>query len=105
VSISLETTFFENLAIFCGIGFIRSDSVKQHLTVDIGHEGGHPDAFQGIFSWDKATIEALNIWSKSSAFTFQDKQLHMVAYLLELGYDLMLDDKWNVSTMPGFEMF
>jgi hypothetical protein len=35
----------------------------------------------------------------------QDNQLHMVSYLLELGYDLMLSREWNVSTQPGFEKF
>jgi len=107
--------YFEDLALFCGIGFTRSDSVEKHLTVDFGraergnNERGNDergnDDFQGVFSWKKPTIDALSKWSKNSEFTMKDKQLHMVAYLLELGYDLMLDNQWNVSTQPGFEMF
>jgi hypothetical protein len=31
------------------------------------------------------------------------RQLHMVAYLLELGYKLMLSAGMNVLTMPGFK--
>ncbi len=37
--------------------------------------------------------------------TLKNKQLHMVAYLLELGYELMHSAGMDVSTMPGFERF
>ena len=33
----------------------------------------------------------------------QDKQLHMVGYLFELFYDLMIAPRHNVSQSPGFE--
>ena len=35
--------------------------------------------------------------------TMRDKQLCMVAYLFELGYDLMISPKRNLCRMPGFE--
>ena len=36
--------------------------------------------------------------------TMRERQLSMVAYLFELGYDLMISqNKFNLSRMPGFE--
>jgi len=96
---------FEDLALFCGIGFIRSDSVEKHLTTDYSSDNGATTSMKGLFLWDKVTVDALNRWEKNGVTTMIDKQIHMVAYLLELGYDLMLDTNWNVSTMPGFEKF
>lgn len=91
--------YFEDLALFCGLGFIRSDSVVSRLTSIDGGEA------KGLFMWDDSIIDALNNWDKNGQTTMVDKQLHMVAYLLELGYELLLSDDANVSTMPGFENF
>jgi hypothetical protein len=93
--------YFEDLEIFCRIGFICSDIVQQRLTAD----GDSDDSPKGIFVWDKACIDSLNKCGKGGVTTLKDKQLHMVAYLLELGYELMLSAKMDVSTMPGFEKF
>ena len=35
--------------------------------------------------------------------TLWDKKLHMISYLAELAYDLLLDPLCNVSKNPGFE--
>ncbi len=35
--------------------------------------------------------------------TLNHKKLHMVAYLCELGYDLMIAPDANISKSPGFE--
>lgn len=96
--------YFEDLALFCGVGFVRSEAVVKNLMLDCG-AGETDDTATGIFSWDQHTIDALNQWEKEGVTTLKDKQLHMIAYLLELGYDLMLDAEWNVSTMPGYEKF
>jgi len=95
--------YFEDLALFCGMGFVCSETVEQYLAVD--NEDSEPSARKGIFSWSKQTIDALNKWEKDGETTLRDKQLHMVTYLLELMYDLMLSTDWNVSTQPGFEKF
>jgi hypothetical protein len=58
-----------------------------------------------VFTWDKDTIDALDRWEKDGVTIICDKQLHMVAYLLELGYDLMLDKLWNMSMQPGYKKF
>jgi hypothetical protein len=63
------------------------------------------DSPKGIFVWDKTFIESLNKCEKDGVMTLKDKQLHMVAYLLELGYELMYNAGMDVSTMPGFERF
>jgi hypothetical protein len=68
-------------------------------------DGDSDDSPKGIFVWDKACIDSLNKCGKGGVTTLKDKQLHMVAYLLELGYELMLSAKMDVSTMPGFEKF
>jgi hypothetical protein len=41
-----------------------------------------------------------NVWDGELVAS---KQLHMVAYLFELVYDLMLAPEENVSSSPGFE--
>jgi hypothetical protein len=94
--------YFEDLEIFCGIGFIRSDIVEQRLTADNNNDSDSP---KGIFVWDKTCIESLKKCEKDGVTTLEDKQLHMVAYVLELGYELMLSAGMDVSTMPGFERF
>jgi hypothetical protein len=35
--------------------------------------------------------------------TLEEKQLHMVGYLFELAYNLMIAPQDNVSRSPGFE--
>jgi len=93
--------YFEDLALFCGMAFTRSDVVDQRLAVDCDAEG----STDGIFLWDTQTIDSLNKCEKDGETTLVEKQAHMVAYLLELGYDLMLNRDYNISTMPGFEKF
>lgn len=55
--------------------------------------------------WDNNCIDSLNKCERGGETSLQDKPYHMVVYLLELGYDLMLSAGMNVSTMPGFEKF
>ena len=44
-----------------------------------------------------------NIFLLLSYNRLRDKQLHMVGYLFELFYDLMIAPRNNVSCSPGFE--
>jgi hypothetical protein len=85
--------YFEDLVLYCGIGFDRSRTVSGLIETDEG---------KGIFSWDKTVIDCL-AGSTKLGDTMSDRQLCMVAYLLELGYDLMISPKFNLSRMPGFE--
>ena len=56
----------------------------------------------GIFHWDKKTLEKLG---KNAVLggTMKEKKLSMIAFLIEIGYDLMLSNEHNVSTSPGFK--
>ena len=86
--------YFEELVLYCGIGFDRcSQTVNGLIEMDEG---------KGIFSWDRTVIDCLP-GSTKLGDTMRDKQLCMVAYLFELGYDLMISPKFNLSCMPRFE--
>jgi hypothetical protein len=57
----------------------------------------------GIFTWSNDVIQKVeNLWF-STCTELQDKKLNMVGFLLELGYDLMINSDDNVSESPGFE--
>ena len=53
------------------------------------------------FNWPSKTMQKLDTanWGASPA----DRQMKMVGYALELGYDLMLNSVHRVSSAPGFE--
>ena len=57
---------------------------------------------KGIFDWDEKTLEAIDGWN-ISAKNKDEKQLHLVSYLFEFVYDLMIAPGDNVSVNPGFE--
>jgi hypothetical protein len=60
------------------------------------------DKGKGIFSWEKTVMDCL-AGSTKLGDTMRDRQLCMVAYLFELGYDLMISPKFNLSCMPEFK--
>lgn len=71
---------------------------------------GDPDTVSVLTSRDTAT--GLFVWSDDAMGHLEtlwhgqlgtSKQLHMVGYLFELIYDLMLAPDDNVSCSPGFE--
>jgi hypothetical protein len=85
---------FTDLRQYIGIGFNRDDA--ELLTVDRS-EGG-------ILEWQANIIDMV---SKSGlgrrGATLAEKKLEMAAYLFEFVYDLMIADRDNVSSNPGFE--
>jgi hypothetical protein len=85
--------YFEDLVLYCGIGFDRSRAVSGLIETDKG---------KGIFSWDKTVLYCL-AGSTKLGDTMRDRQLCMVAYLFELGYNFMISRKFNLSRMPGFK--
>jgi hypothetical protein len=97
--------YFHELSLFSGISFIRSDTVVQNLVTDVNAERDDDDVTCGVFSWDSQTIGSLNRHEREGVTSLEDKKIHMVSYLLELGFDLMLSTEWNVSTQPGFEKY
>ncbi len=77
----------------CGISFDRSGTVGGLTETDYG---------KGTFSWDNKVVDCL-AGSTKLGDTMRDRQLCMVACLFELGHDLMMSPKFNLSRMPGFE--
>jgi hypothetical protein len=58
----------------------------------------------GIFTWSDDVIKRVGESLRLSTCTeLQDKKLNMVGFLLELGYNLMINSDNNVSKSPGFE--
>mmetsp|Transcript_39644 Transcript_39644/g.58855 ORF Transcript_39644/g.58855 Transcript_39644/m.58855 type:complete len:146 (-) Transcript_39644:15-452(-) len=94
--------YFEELIQFCGVGFKRGGSVDVHLTSNYEKDCSQKGS-KGLFVWSKDTIEFLK--SRRGQTSLKDMQLHMVAYMLELSYDLLLATGNNVSTQPGYEKF
>jgi hypothetical protein len=84
--------YYKDLVLHCGIGFDCSRTVSGLIET----EG------KGIFSRGKTVIDCL-AGSTKLGDTMRDRQLCMVAYLFELGYDLMISPKFNVSRMPGLK--
>jgi hypothetical protein len=80
--------YFEDLVLYCGIGFDRSRTVSGLIETDEG---------KGIFSWEKTVMDCL-AGSTKLGDTMRDRQLCMVAYLFQLRICLVcLDSKRLVS--------
>ena len=58
---------------------------------------------KGLFVWSDDAIDFLK--SRRGQTSLKDMKLHMVAYMLELSYDLLLAPSNNISTQPGYEKF
>ena len=76
------------------MAFDRHDTQAVHVLCDEEH---------GIFEWRSH----IYVYLQQCPWQQQDminKQLNMVAYLVELFYDLCLSPQDNVSESPGFEL-
>jgi hypothetical protein len=86
--------FFDDLAICVGIGFDHSNTEAVGLLCH---------TTDGIFLWPPDVIDSIGRGSFNNSSSLEEKQLHMVGYLLELALDLMISPKNCVSQSPGFE--
>ena len=88
--------YFEHLVQYVAAGFKPSDDTMAIFWKDY-NDGGI------LFCTDeeRALLEKANFKGRTNA----EKYLDIVAYLFELGYDLVLSRTDNVSTSPGFEAF
>lgn len=87
---------FEDLRQYVGCGFNPQDeSILDTLTRDEG-DGG-------VFLFDDTDKENINKVHFRGLNTFREKDVEMVAYLLELAYDLAIAPRDNISSSPGFE--
>jgi hypothetical protein len=60
---------------------------------------------KGLFVWSRRTMAMASRATIAGAPSTADKQLHLVAYSLELIFDTLLARAHNVSQSPGFEAF
>jgi hypothetical protein len=86
--------WFQDVSQYVGMAFDRQDAQAVQV---LCHEQ------QGVFEWKSHIYTCLQqcLWHKQD---MRNKQLNMVAYLLELLYDLCLSQHVNVSESPGFEL-
>lgn len=89
VSDHLKEGTFEDLVMYCGLGFKRISS-------------GDLCSNDGILFWNEATIDSVKAVNFQCA-NLKDKQLHMVGYLCEIFYDILISPECNVSSSFGFE--
>ena len=90
----LRKGWFSDLSQFVGLGFSRTDhTAVAALCAPAG----------GVLCWSNGAMDRTNKAKFAGCKALQEKQLHMVGYLFELFYDLMLSPDINVSRSPGFE--
>lgn len=89
VSDHLKEGTFEDLVMYCGLGFKRI-SANDLCSND------------GILFWNEATIDSVKAVNFQCT-NLKDKQLHMVGYLCETFYDILISPEHNVSSSFGFE--
>eukprot|EP00978_Attheya_sp_CCMP212_P020206 scaffold57540_cov75-Attheya_sp.AAC.2 len=89
--------WFENLDQNVAVGIDRTvNGVIRLLTAD-------RDTEQGFLCFENEFKNKIEKVSFNGTKSIQDKQMHMVAYLFELAYDIALGSANNASTSPGFE--
>jgi len=87
--------YFDNLLLRCAIGYSRS---KQGTIVELTSS-----ADGSLFHWDGPVLEKVEKLNFKGSKNLEERQLHMVGYLLELCYDLAIPPADSVSRNPGFE--
>ena len=84
----------ENLVQCCGVDFDRnSDATSIVLVIED----------DDVFAWSKEMLEKVEKLKLSTCTELKYKQLVMIGFLFELGYDLMIISDDNVSESPGFK--
>ena len=91
---SLQVGSFEDLQQYCALGFNRSNDSHKKLC-SVGEDA--------LCHWAEDVLEKVEKTNFRGATSLQDKQLHVVGYLIELVYDLAISSQDNVSESPGFE--
>ena len=58
----------------------------------------------GIFFFDSIDTSNIEKLRSSGGIDTIDKKVELVAYLVELAFDLMICPRDNISSSPGFEL-
>ena len=86
---------WESLGVYVGLGWDPEDMDAMKILVA-------QDPAAGAISWSSDVCMSVARCKFGGNCSAQQKRLHMVAYLFELGLDLCLGPR-NVSQSPGFE--
>lgn len=94
---STRQGFFENLDLYYGLAFSRSNRDIQNLV-----STGKPNS---ILTWPINFTRKMINWKLQGAGKddMVERQLHIASYLFEFVYDLCLSPRENISQAPGFE--
>ena len=88
--------FFDNLIQFVAIGFlVANDEIDRKVSLE--YEQG------GIFLFNENEKKRINASNKAGRNTTALKRIDMIAYLIEIAYDIAISPVHNVSDNPGFE--
>ena len=82
--------YFDNLGMYCGMAFDSKGN-----TTPLCSDGKE----DSLFIRNRETMDVL----KKKDGKLETLQLHAVAYLWEICYDLLLANGENVSASPGFQ--
>ena len=85
--------YFEDLTLYCGFSFNRSNNTEGLTSTDYD---------TSIFDWS-LYINGLTNAKMRGTSTLGEKQLVVVGYFFEMCYDICLQPNNNVSNNPGFE--
>lgn len=89
----LRRGYFEDLVMYVGLAFSESNGIEHLL-----------DEREGVFVWSERTLKKLRE-TNAKGMSTKEKKMHLVSYMLELMYDLLLAPSKNVSVSFGFELF
>ena len=92
----LQRGYYSDLRFSVGLSFDRSDADAIRALCASAGAGE-------VFLWPSSTLAKLGKLKLAGCSTIENKQLHMLGYLFELFYDLMISPSANVSRSPGFE--
>jgi hypothetical protein len=86
--------YFQNLRQLVAVGLDRSNAAAVDALVAPAN---------GILDWPADVLQYVAKVKFAGCTTLVQKQLHMVGYLFELHYELLLAPRHDVSSNPGFE--
>ena len=89
--------YFDNLTQYVALGFDidLNNERGETLTIDMSENG--------IFSFDENKKKRIDVLKFRGRNTTTQKRVDVIAYLIELCYDIAISPANNVSQNPGFE--
>ena len=95
---SLRKGYFDiNLKQYCALGFSRSRLIGASIRKLTNNDEN------GVFHWSGNVLLKIGQANLAGCQDLCDKQLVLIGYFFELGYELMLSANQDVSENPGFE--